>query len=291
MFVCCEPVEEFGRFRSSLIREGRTMEIIDVHIHQGDLRDARQVSAWLESMQITGAHVFSTFPRRTSDGGRSAIETLMAVAKELPGRIIPLAWIDPIADDAIQVARWAVKDKGVLGFKMIPNGWYPDDPRAKDVYKLAEDLSVPIQFHSGILWQAGDTSKYNRPAFYEALWDFPGVRFALAHIGWPWTDECIAVVQKFKVLNARDDSRDDHQAWIDLTPGTPGIYRRDALERCLACVGAEFMMYGSDGGVRDSDGPQIRWKRDVDLLPELGCSQEDLENIFAANARKFLTRG
>jgi len=266
------------------------MDIIDVHIHQGDLRDVEQAKAWLGAAQIGTAHVFSTFPRRTSDGGRSAIETLVSVAKELPGRIIPLAWIDPIADDALEVAKWAVEDKGVVSFKMIPNGWYPDGPEAKEIYKLAEDLGVPIQFHSGILWQEGETSKYNRPAFYEAMWDFPGVRFALAHISWPWTDECIAVVQKFKVLNARDDSRDDRQAWIDLTPGTPAIYRRDALEKCLTCVGADFMMYGSDGSVRAPDNAQVRWKRDMDLLPELGCSQEDMEKIFFANAREFLKR-
>jgi len=266
------------------------MDVIDVHVHQGDLHDAEQAEAWLDRMGISVAHVFSTFPRRTSDGGRSAIETLAKVAQALPRRIVPLAWIDPIAQDAIKVAKWAAGKCKVSGFKMIPNGWYPDDTRAKDIYKLAEDVHLPIQFHSGILWQAGDVSKYNRPAFYEALWDFPGVRFSMAHIGWPWTDECIAVVGKFKSLNARDRSRDNRQAWIDLTPGTPAIYRREALEKCLTCVGADLMMYGSDAKVTEDAEGQVRWKRDASLLPELGCKQEELERIFAGSAREFLSR-
>ena len=95
------------------------MEIVDVHIHQGDITEPDQAEKWLEKMEVTAAHVFSTFPRRTSDGGRSALEVLMKIAGALPGRIIPLAWIDPIAPDALDFARWAVETKKVPGFKMI----------------------------------------------------------------------------------------------------------------------------------------------------------------------------
>ena len=266
------------------------MDIIDVHIHHGDLADTQQAKAWLEGMQIQAAHVFSTAASRSTDGGKGSVEVLSKLGEELPGRIIPLVRVDPLAEGALKFAEWALKKKGMVGIKMLPNGWYPDGPEARDFYKLAEDLRVPIQFHSGILWAPNDCSKYNRPAYFEALLDFPGVRFSLAHISWPWTDECVAVVQKFKVINARDESRDDYQAWIDLTPGTPPIYRRDALERCLACVGANFMMYGSDDVARAAEVKEARWKRDMKLLPELGCSQQDLEAIFAGNARRFLAR-
>ena len=264
------------------------MEIIDCHVHQGNIADVEQAKQWFEASKLDAAHIFSASPKRSGVDARDSVEVLAKLAEALPDKIIPLVRVDPLADDAIEFAQWAIKEKGMVGIKMLPNGWYPDGGEAKEIYKIAEDLAVPIQFHSGILWAPNDCSKYNRPAYWEALFDFPGVRFSLAHISWPWTDECVAVVQKFKVINARNDSCDDYQAWIDLTPGTPAIYRQDALERCLVCVGADFMLYGSDASFRDPDKQTVRWTGDEKRFGELGCSPEDMQNIFADNARRFL---
>jgi len=266
------------------------MKIIDCHVHLGQKLDVKTAKEWLEKSAAHACHLFSMNPIGVADGGRASIENLGQVARELPGRIVPLAWIDPLHADAKRIARWAIEDCGCTGFKMIPVGWYPDDAKAKEVYAVAEELGVPIQFHSGILWLVGDNSKYNRPAGYEALWDFPGVRFSLAHISWPWTDECIAVVQKFKVLNRRDESRDQFQAMIDLTPGTPLIYRRDALFKALQCTGVDFLMFGSDSGIPRGFLPEGKWRLDVELLTELGCADEDLEKIFSGNAERFVQR-
>ncbi|MCD6394370.1 MAG: amidohydrolase family protein [Planctomycetes bacterium] len=266
------------------------MKIIDCHVHQSAPTDAKTAADWLERSGVYACHLFSQDPIGKEDGGRGAIENLADIARELPGRILPFAWIDPVHPEAAKIAEWAVRDCGMLGYKMIPTSWYPDDPRAKQIYAVAQELAVPIEFHSGILWLRGDTSKYNRPAGFEALWDFPGVRFSLAHIGWPWTDECIAVVQKFKVLNRNDPERDPFQANVDLTPGTPLVYRKDALAKCVACCGVDFMMFGSDSSIPRSTLPEGKWKRDVDLLREIGCTEEDIEKIFYGNAERFLQK-
>jgi len=266
------------------------MEIIDCHVHQGDIADVDKATQWFQTTRLDAAHVFSVSPRKSESDARGSVEVLAELAQAMPEKIIPLVRVDPLADNAVQFAKWAIKEKGMVGIKMLPNGWYPDGPEPKDIYKLAEDLAVPIQFHSGILWMSNDCSKYNRPAYWEAMLDFAGVRFSLAHISWPWTDECIAVVGKFRATNTKDESRDDCQAWIDLTPGTPAIYRRDALERCLACVGADLMIYGSDATFSGPEGQRVRWTGDEKRFGELGCSAEDIQNIFAGNARRFLRR-
>ena len=263
------------------------MRIIDCHVHC-DLTSVDEARAWLEKSGVDAAHVLSKNPVGVADGGRAGIENLAEVARALPGRILPLAWIDPMHAEAPRIAEWAVRECGMLGFKMIPTSWYPDDPRAKEIYRVAGELGVPIQFHSGIIWLEGDCSKYCRPAGFEALWDFPRVRFSLAHISWPWVDECVAVVQKFKVLNRRRPERLAQQAMIDLTPGTPLMYRRDALMKCINCVGVDFMMFGTDSGIPRSVVPEGKWRRDMDMLTELGCTTEDLEKIFSGNAERFL---
>lgn len=53
-------------------------------------------------------------------------------------------------------------------------------------------MRLPLLFHSGIFID-GRSGRFCRPSFFEAQREHPGVRVALAHLGWPWTDEAIAV--------------------------------------------------------------------------------------------------
>ncbi len=76
---------------------------------------------------------------------------------------------------------------------MIPNHWYPADPTPQACYAKINDYGKPMLFHSGILWGTSGTSKHCRPAFYEIMLLYPKIRFAMAHLTWPWTDECFAV--------------------------------------------------------------------------------------------------
>ena len=64
------------------------------------------------------------------------------------------------------------------------------------------------------------------------------MRFSLAHISWPWCDELIAAYGK--ILNA-SASRADYRGemFVDITPGTPTIYRREALTK-LFTVGYDI---------------------------------------------------
>jgi predicted TIM-barrel fold metal-dependent hydrolase len=132
---------------------------------------------------------------------------------------------------------------------------------------------------------------YNRPAGFEVLLDIAGLRFALAHIGWPWCDEMIAVYGKFLSAKRR---RDDMTAemFIDLTPGTPPIYRREALTKLLT-VGYDIthnLIFGTDCNTNDYNVEKAReWiARDTEIYRELDVSDEDIANIFSGNFQRFL---
>lgn len=259
------------------------MKIVDCHVHLGDPAGKAEVERFLEAAGVDAAHVFSMDPHGKGEGARGDIAHLARLASDLPGRVVPLAWLDPLHAGAARMAEWAVRECGMRGIKLIPRGWYPEDPRAREVYAAAASLGVPVQFHSGILWSPGDTSRYCRPALYETMWDFPSVRFSLAHIGWPWCDECIAVAQKMNVMRPALD-----QAFVDLTPGTPPAYRKEAVGKCLAVVGASHMMYGSDSCIPGSWWPTGSWKADDALLAELGASSQDRAAVLGGNAERFL---
>jgi uncharacterized protein len=261
------------------------MKVIDCHVHLSGKVGVPDVEEFLEKAQLDGVHLMSRDSQGKGETVRQYVEELAEIARAMPESVVPLVWMDPLYKDAPKVAEWAVTQCGMRGIKLIPRGWYPEDPRARELYAVARELGVFVQFHSGILWSQGDTSRYCRPALFETMWDFPTVRFSLAHIGWPWCDECIAVVQKFNVMRPEND-----QAFADLTPGTPPIYRRDAMEKCVAVVGAAHMMYGSDSCLPTAKWPTGSWQRDDELLRLLRVTEADRQAIFAGNAERFVQR-
>jgi predicted TIM-barrel fold metal-dependent hydrolase len=92
---------------------------------------------------------------------------------------------------------------------MIPDHWYPYDEFMYPIYEKAEKLGVPIIFHSGILFGFKDSSRFCRPVNYEVLLNFPDLKFALAHISWPWVDECIALWGRFRSYTLREPNSID----------------------------------------------------------------------------------
>ena len=204
-------------------------------------------------------------------------------------RLHPVYWIDPTEDDAEAQVERAV-ERGVQGFKVICGHHYPGDPRAMKAYRRMAKLGRSVMFHSGILWDAKPSSKYNRPAEFEDLIEIEGLKFALAHISWPWVDECVAVFGKYE--NARKfHGLPGAEMYIDITPGTPDIYREEALRRIFQ-VGYDVedaVFFGSDQNI-ESYEPAVTEAfvdRDLELFQKLGISDSVPEKVFSANVKKF----
>jgi predicted TIM-barrel fold metal-dependent hydrolase len=171
---------------------------------------------------------------------------------------------------------------------MIPHHWYPYDEPIFPVYAKVQELSVPMIFHSGILFGFMDSSRFCRPVHFEALLHFPGIKFALAHISWPWTDECIATAGRFRAAVRRGESA-RQQMYIDLTPGTPPAWRADALRKALDYLGDDSLIYGSDCGRPMEAGAYTGvLNRDLKLFSEdLQLSAETQERILSRNLMRL----
>jgi predicted TIM-barrel fold metal-dependent hydrolase len=118
-----------------------------------------------------------------------------------------------------------------------------------------------------------------------------GLRFCLAHISWPWCDELVAVYGKF--LNAYTSRPDlTVEMFVDITPGTPPIYRRDALAK-LFCSGYDVehnVLFGSDCDANDYNVAWVQeWmERDQGIFRELGLAQESIDGVYGVNLKRFL---
>ena len=273
------------------------MIVTDCHIHlmtAGAPCDPGALNARMQQAGISGGILLSlppaafpfltpptAFPRR--------LEKVLDWTRNQP-TLHPFFWIDPTEPDAVEQVAQCVQ-AGIEGFKVICNHFAPGDSRAMRTFRCIASAGRPILFHSGILWDGMVSSPFNRPAEFEALLDVPRLRFALAHIAWPWCDELIAVFGKF--LNAASLRGSEAPVmFVDTTPGTPEIYREDALHK-LFFTGYPVehrVVFGLDCRAENYD---VHWsriwlERDRSILAKLKVDTATAEAYLGGNLDRFI---
>lgn len=268
---------------------------IDAHVHmKGKEKNAGEFVRRLQLAGFDASVVFSPAPDGMLGKTGNNDQRLEQVIEYTKGydMLFPFYFIDPTEEDAIEQLIKA-KDAGAVGFKIICNHFYPWDDRAMGVYHWIAEHDMPLMFHSGILYDGINVSgKYNRPCEFEPLLSVNGLRFSLAHISWPWTAECIAVLGKFDFNLECNPNRLSAKMHIDLTPGTPPTFRNEALKHLFGngFNVSECVFWGSDNSVGDYNweyAKSIR-ERDEIIFTELGLSEKMQQNIFGDNFIKFL---
>jgi predicted TIM-barrel fold metal-dependent hydrolase len=259
----------------------------DCHVHCRADADGGRVLEAMDAVQMERIVLLAPAMKESNEALSESVDIITGICSADPSRLLGFAWIEPPMSGAVDHVRKAA-DNGLRGFKMIPDHWYPYEERFFPVYEAIQETRLPIIFHSGILYGNADSSRFCRPVFYEVMLHFPKVKFALAHISWPWTDECIAVAGRMRA--AVDYEGDRSQMYIDTTRGTPDYYRVDALEKALRFCGPSRLIYGSDDR---APGDLTRARLGVDkdraiICDQLGYSQDDFHRIAVENLGDFL---
>jgi predicted TIM-barrel fold metal-dependent hydrolase len=130
-------------------------------------------------------------------------ERVAAYCEAHPGRFRGLAGIDPSRQmPGLRELERGVREFGFVGAHLYPHwyGWPPDDRRFYPFYAKCCELDVPIMMQIGhcldykrdrILESTGRPIALDRVAI-----DFPELKVIGIHLGWPWTEEMIAVAYK-----------------------------------------------------------------------------------------------
>lgn len=269
------------------------MKIYDMHIHAN--KTVPQKDTLLREMEqagVTGGVILSSQPLENGVAHglsyEERMEEVFSWTEGSDGRLFPVLWVHPDEKGILRKIDDAL-NKGIMGFKFICNDYYPGEKKTVKVLSAITEARKPIIFHSGILWDGGASSKYNRPLAFEDLIEIKGIRFSMGHCSWPWTDECIALYGKF--LNGLVEGRDT-EMFFDLTPGTPRIYREDLLYK-LFNVGYDVpnnIMFGTDSGAenykKEWAGSWIEF--DNKIYDKLGVGEEIREKIYEKNLMRFL---
>jgi len=273
---------------------------IDSHVHtgfDGSYHGSKTVSpaAFIEKLNrsgMDGALVLSVDPASKREW---TPEQRMNDCLDLCSScdtLYPFYWIDPIEDGALEQVGLAAA-KGFIGFKMICSSYNVGCTRSMDVLEKIASYNKPVLFHSGICWDGVNSANNHRPANFEALIEIPKIRFALAHVGWPWCDECIAVYGKFSnATHLRPETTGE--MFIDVTPGTPRVYREEVF-RHLLCSDYELrynLMFGTDCLVSNYNSAWCNeWQQRDNALYEkfIGEDVEDFkEHVYYKNVMRFM---
>ena len=187
-----------------------------------------------------------------------------------PGRLVGAAAVDlgdPVG--AVRELRRCVEELGFRALRAIPWLWGlpPNDRRYYPLYVACVELGIPFCTqvgHTGPL----RTSETGRPIPYldDVALDFPDLVIVGGHIGYPWTEEMIALARKYPNVH------------IDTSAYTTRRYPPE-LVAYLRGGGRRKVLFGSNW-------PMIAPQAALADLAALELDEETTELFLDGNARR-----
>ena len=113
----------------------------------------------------------------------------------------------------------------------------------------------------------------------------------MGHCSWPWHDECISLYGKF--LHGLTNDENAPEMFLDLTPGTPIIYREDLLRK-IYTIGYDVpdnVMFGTDSSAEcyNNGNWVTNWiNLDNEIYQKLNMGEKLKSKIYNDNAMRFL---
>ena len=202
-----------------------------------------------------------------------------------PGRLIALAGIDPRRPQAPALFRRCIEEFNMKGLKWHPDhGYYPNSKEAYAVLEVANELGVPLLTHCSPL--ASSRAKYAHPIHLDDIaLDFPSITIIAAHMGNGWWREWAALAQYKKNICG------DMAMWQLMAVSRPALFRR-YLREILDIVGAEQVLFSTDGPVFEPHISNRRWVEMVKALPQesddgIRFTEEEVNAILGGNAARI----
>jgi predicted TIM-barrel fold metal-dependent hydrolase len=214
-----------------------------------------------------------------------------SMIKKYPDRLIGFAGAAPLTIKnrvnwtSLNEFEIFVTEHGMSGMFLAPiyDHYRPDDKAAYIFYDKALELGVPVLFHQAATLTFGYPMEYGRPIHLDdPVQDFPDLKFIVAHMGYPWTEELIVMMRKLPNLYA------DISASI--------LYRPSILTWTLV-LAKEYkvldrILWGTDYPV-SKPKPYIEWliEKYNPLAEKKGyptLTKDEIDGILGNNAQKLL---
>ena len=202
-------------------------------------------------------------------------EEVLESTRRFPDRFRGLASVDLFRPmEAVRELRRYVREHGFVGVRQVQWLWElpTTDRRYYPVFAECVELGIPVCLqvgHSGPL----RPSETGRPIPYidQVAIDFPELVMVCGHIGYPWTQEMIAVATKHP------------NVYIDTSAYTAKRYPQE-LVHYMRTNGRKKVMFGTNY-------PMITPARCLEDLDKLGLDEETKALFLHGNAERLFRLG
>lgn len=198
-------------------------------------------------------------------------ETVAALCRDRP-RLVPFASLNPyLVEQPARELERLVREHGFRGLKLYPtySYFYPNDRVLYPVYAKAEELGIPVAWHTGTSVFPASRLKYGDPVYIDDVAvDFPGLVAVITHSGRPiWHDTA------YTLARLRDNV---YMEIAGLPPKRLPAYFPE-LERV-----SDKVLFGSDW-------PSVpTMKGNIEAVRGLPLSAEAKARILGGNAARLL---
>ena len=212
-------------------------------------------------------------------------ERVQEYCARFPGRFAPVAGIDPShIMRGLAAFEHAITDLRFVGAHLYPH-WYglaPDDRAYYPFYAKCCELGVPIMMQIGHCLdykRARILESVGRPAALDKVAiDFPDLTVIGIHLGWPWTEEMIAISFKHdNVFIAGDAYAPSH--WPDSFVHYVNSWGQDKV-----LFGTDWPVIDPERAISDIEALGLRDGPKRKLLRDNALRLYDLSDYLPHNA-------
>lgn len=244
--------------------------------HRVEIRSVEDMAAQYEALDVFGVvlgwdcETFTGRPPLSND-------EVAGVARRYPDRFVAFASVDPHKPDASDELERSLGDLGMAGLKFHPSmqNFDPSHERFAPLWAKAESFGKPCVFHTGTSGLGagapggqGIRIDLSRPVLLDPVAAaFPRLPIVMAHFGWPWHMEAIAIaLHKSNVF-------------IDISGWAPRYIPAEVVSEMKGRLSDRFLW--------GSDYPFIDPARCLDELEGLGLGEAAVK-VRVGNAQRLL---
>jgi predicted TIM-barrel fold metal-dependent hydrolase len=207
-------------------------------------------------------------------------ESIKNIVEKSGGMFIGFAGINPIkGDEAINELEKA-HSEGFKGVKLYPplQNFKPNDKKLYAFYERAQQLNMPLLFHTGVSWIREVELAYCHPLEIEDLVvAFPNLKVILTHMGFPWVWEAAMMAVKYE------------NVYLDLSGVFTGTPKEHIFHVFTKILTPSFVSrFLADKIVFGSDWPRMEPFKMAEAVRSLPIERTVLDKIMRKNALKIL---
>jgi len=209
--------------------------------------------------------------------GRITNEHIAEICNSDPDLFIGFASFD-LKGDFVSELKYAINNLGLKGIKIHPQLQLirPDDEKISKVFEIADENKLPVIIHTGITGigagvkgGGGLPLELGKPIYIDNLAiKYPNVNFIIAHFGWPWYEEALAVAYH------------KGNVFIDISGWSPKYIPQIVIKYMDSLLQDKFLF--------GSDYPMLKPSRILNELKMLNLKNETLNKILYENAKKIV---